>query len=179
MTNTNFFDLFQLPQRFDLSAEQLKNIDKTYQQIQKEVHPDRFVNESENAKLSALQKSATANEAVKTLKNKLLRAKYLLQINGFELNDENTRSAAVMSPEFLMEQLDWREAVNDAYNDKNTEKLEQNLQKLQRQQKLHFQKIGEFFAANDFENARNEVIRLMFLDKLEREIIEFLDILSF
>lgn len=179
MTNTNFFDLFQLPQRFDLSAEQLKNIDKTYQQIQKEVHPDRFVNESENAKLSALQKSATANEAVKTLKNKLLRAKYLLQINGFDLNDENTRSATVMSPEFLMEQLDWREAVNDAYNDKNTEKLEQNLQKLQQQQKLHFQKIGEFFAANDFENARNEVIRLMFLDKLEREIIEFLDILSF
>ena len=53
------------------------------------------------------------------------------------------------------------------------------MQKLQRQQKLHFQKIGEFFAANDFENARNEVIRLMFLDKLEREIIEFLDILSF
>lgn len=179
MNNTNFFDLFQLPQSFDLSAEQLQVIDKKYQQIQKEVHPDRFVTESEAVKLSALQKSATANEAVKTLKNKLLRAKYILKINDYDISDENSRSANVMSPEFLMEQLDWREAVNDAYNAKNIEDLEQNLQKLQQQQQKHFQKVSELFAEKNFSVAKNEVICLMFLDKLEREINEFLDILSF
>lgn len=177
--NTNFFDLFQLPQSFDLSNEQLQSIDTKYQQIQKEVHPDRVVNEAENVKLAALQKSSIANEAVKTLKNRLLRAKYILKINGFDLSDENTRSAAAMSPEFLMEQLDWREAVNDAYNAKNSEELEQNLQKLRQKQQLHFQKVSELFSSKDFSNAKNEVICLMFLDKLEREINEFLDILSF
>lgn len=177
MNNPNFFDLFQLPQTFDLSEQQLQNIDQTYKQIQKEVHPDRFVNESENVKLLALQKSATANEAVKTLKNKLLRVKYILKLHGYELSDENTRSA--MSPEFLMEQLDWRETVYEAYNAKNSEELEQNLQKLHQQQQKHFQKVSELFAVNDFATANNEVICLMFLDKLEREINEFLDILSF
>jgi len=104
----NHFDLFQLPARFDLDMGAL---DAAYRDVQGRVHPDRFVNAGNAEKRVAMQWATRANEAYQTLKNPQKRAQYLCELNGVDLQ---TDSNTAMPMAFLMQQMEWREALGEA-----------------------------------------------------------------
>ena len=101
----NHFELFQLPARFDVDMDAL---DAAYREVQGRVHPDRFVNASDAEKRVAMQWATRANEAYQTLKNPMLRARYLCELNGVDLQ---TESNTAMPMDFLMEQMEDRKSV--------------------------------------------------------------------
>jgi len=104
----NHFELFDLPAVFSLDTEKLE---QAYRDLQTEIHPDRFAHAGEAEQRLAVQWSTRVNEAYKTLRNPFERARYLLELNGIHaLDAKNT----AMPAEFLIQQMEWREALAEA-----------------------------------------------------------------
>lgn len=105
----NFFELFNLPEKFQIDTEKLQ---ENYRSIQKEIHPDRFATSSENEKMQSMIKTTQINDAYQTLKSPIKRAKYILSLHKF--NEKVT-----LPPDFLMQQMEWEEHLEEIEKDKN------------------------------------------------------------
>lgn len=160
----NHFELFQLPQQFDIDAAKLAT---AYREVQGRVHPDRFVNASDAEKRVAMQWATRANEAYQTLKNPQKRAQYLCEQHGVDLQ---TESNTAMPMAFLMQQMEWREALADARASKDVDALEALEQQLQGERKERLLAIGAWLDADDFDSAAQGVRALMFLEKFGEEV---------
>jgi molecular chaperone HscB len=160
----NHFELFNLPARFDVDAALL---DAAYREVQGRVHPDRFVNATDAEKRVAMQWATRANEAYQTLKNPQKRAQYLCEINGADLQ---TESNTAMPMAFLVQQMEWREALGEARAAKNAEALDALDAQVRRERKDRLTGIGQQLDAGDFDAAAQGVRALMFLEKFGDEV---------
>ncbi|MDQ1918851.1 Fe-S protein assembly co-chaperone HscB [Massilia pseudoviolaceinigra] len=160
----NHFDLFNLPPRFTLDTGAL---DAAYRDVQGQVHPDRFVNATDAEKRVAMQWATRANEAYQTLKNPQKRAQYLCEQNGVDLQ---TESNTAMPMAFLMQQMEWREALGDARAAKDLGALETLDEQVRQERKSRLVQIGEQLDAGDYEQAAQGVRALMFLEKFGEEL---------
>ena len=104
----NDFELFQLPRRQQLD---LAELDQRWKTLQRQVHPDRFVAQGAAAQRVAMQWSVRINEAYQRLKDPLKRAAYLCELGGVAVE---AHSNTAMPADFLMQQMEWREALDDA-----------------------------------------------------------------
>jgi molecular chaperone HscB len=160
----NHFDLFHLPQYF---AIDMAALDRAYHDVQSQVHPDRFVNAADAEKRVAMQWATRANEAYQTLKSPFKRAAYLCELNGVDLQIE---SNTAMPREFLMQQMEWREALEDAKAAKDIAALDTLEAELRAARKAEVSQIGTLLDAKDFAQAAQGVRQLMFLEKFGEEI---------
>ena len=101
------FELFGLQRRFALDRAAL---DVRWRALQGEVHPDKFAVEGAAAQRVAMQWAVRVNEAYQRLKNPLKRAAYLCELAGEAINAENNTA---MPSAFLMQQMAWREALDE------------------------------------------------------------------
>ena len=102
------FELFATERRF---AQSRPALDARWKLLQGEVHPDRFAAEGPAAQRVALQWAMRVNEAYERLKDPLKRAAYLCELNGAPISAEDNTA---MPPGFLVQQLEWREALDEA-----------------------------------------------------------------
>jgi molecular chaperone HscB len=160
----NHFELFNLPARFDVDANAL---DTAYREVQGRVHPDRFVGATDAEKRVAMQWATRANEAYQTLKNPQKRAQYLCEINGADLQ---TESNTAMPMAFLMQQMEWREALGEARAAKDVDALDALDEQVKRERRQRLEQVGKQLDAGDFEAAAQGVRALMFLDKFGDEV---------
>jgi molecular chaperone HscB len=160
----NHFNLFHLPQRFAIDSAAL---DKAYHEVQNRVHPDKFVHAGDAEKRVAMQWATRANEAYQTLRNPFKRAAYLCELNGIDLQIESNTS---MPSAFLMQQMEWREALDEVKATKNLDGLEKLEGELREARKTEVDRIGELLDANNFAEAGKAVRQLMFLEKFGEEI---------
>ena len=160
----NHFELFNLPARFDVDATAL---DAAYRDVQGQVHPDRFVNAGDAEKRVAMQWATRANEAYQTLKNPQKRARYLVELNGVDLQ---TESNTAMPMDFLMQQMEWREALGDARAAKDEAALDALDEQVKRARKAQLLEVGRQLDALDYAAAGQTVRALMFLDKFGEEL---------
>jgi len=105
--SSTHFELFGLPQAFEVDRELL---DSRFRELQKAVHPDRFASASDQERRISMQQATRINEGYETLKDPLRRGRYLLELGGYEFNDQHHTTSA---PEFLMEQMELREALGE------------------------------------------------------------------
>lgn len=160
----NHFELFGLPARFDVDAAAL---DAAYREVQGRVHPDRFVNATDAEKRVAMQWATRANEAYQTLKNPQKRAQYLCELNGVDLQ---TESNTAMPMAFLMQQMEWREALGDARAAKDAGALDKLDAQVRGERKTLLAEVGKQLDGGDFDAAAQGVRSLMFLDKFGDEV---------
>jgi molecular chaperone HscB len=159
------FALFGLNRGFRLD---LSDLDSRYRDIQAQVHPDRFAHAGEAERRISMQWATHANEAYQTLKKPLERAKYLLHLSGHDIQAENNTA---MPADFLMEQMEWREAVMDARNGGDHHELEHLHNRLRSDINGRYVELGELLdGSGDYALATDRVRRLMFLEKLLYEI---------
>ncbi len=163
--NADFFSLFELPRFFRLNVAELE---ARFREIQGQVHPDRFARAGDAERRLSMQWATRANEAYQTLKKPLERARYLLHLSGHDVRAE---SNTAMAPEFLMEQMEWREAVAEARGARAIHELERLHQRLRADMVGRYEELGRLLdEAGDLESAGEAVRRLMFLEKLLHEI---------
>jgi molecular chaperone HscB len=112
------FTLFGLPPRFALDRAAL---DDCWRALQARVHPDRFVGEGAAAQRIAMQWAVRVNEAYQRLKSPLQRGAYLCELRGAPIQAENNTA---MPASFLMQQMAWREALDDAADTAAVERLD-------------------------------------------------------
>ena len=123
------FAIFGLPRRFEIA---LPALEKRFRELSFQVHPDRFARKAPKERRIALERSTALNDAYRTLKDSLLRATYLLKLNGLKVESDSGGSAmGALPPEFLEEIMDLREGLMEAQADGDTEAARKLLDRVQ------------------------------------------------
>ena len=168
-----YFELFGLPALF---AIDIARLDQAYLHLQSEVHPDRFAAASDSERSRSLQWATHANEAYQTLKNPLARARYLLQLHGVDTQEE---SNTAMPADFLMRQMEWREAIEDAVAATDVEALEALNRGLRNEARSLQAELSVALDERSDDAGASEIVRkLRFLDKVQTEIDQAIETLE-
>ena len=161
--NQNHFELFGLPPRFDVDTAAL---DTRYRELQREVHPDRFATAPDAERRMSMQLATRVNEAYQTLKSPLRRAVYILQLRGV---DPEFETNTAMPPEFLMEQLSWRERI-EAGSEEPQALLQLRAGLREESRKIYEILHGQLDEGRDDQAASETARMLMLYEKLDDEI---------
>ena len=163
--NSNFFELFDLPVSYDVDLLQLQ---KRYMELQKQVHPDKFANGSDQEKRQSMQQTSWINEAQTTLKDPVLRASYLLKLKGMDFSLENETT---MDAVFLMSQLEMREKMEHVkQQDDPLVALDSIEKEIKDANDQMMQGFAESYQAEKFDDAREWIRKLQFLKKAKNEV---------
>jgi molecular chaperone HscB len=115
--NDSDFELFGVPAQF---AQERAQLDARWKALQGEVHPDRFAAQGGAAQRIAMQWAVRVNEAYQRLKDPIKRAAYLCELNGAPIDAHHNTA---MPPAFLMQQMAWRESLDEAASTAQVEAL--------------------------------------------------------
>lgn len=163
----NHFELFGLAPAFGLDSELLE---KGYRDIQSRVHPDRFAHAGDAERRASLQWTTRVNEAYRTLKSPVQRARHILELHGVDVAFETNTQ---MPADFLLQQLELREELEGAISRKDAPALDRLRAGLSGARKGLESQIGAAIdAKKDYAGAADLVRKLMFLDRLDAEIDE-------
>ena len=159
------FELFGLPRKF---AQERSQIDARWKELQREAHPDRFAAQGAAAQRVAMQWSVRINEAYQRLKDPLKRAAYLCELHGAPIRAEDNTA---MPPAFLMQQMQWREELEDLHDSADMA----GIAAFKRRLKVAQEHLNDSFAAcwddaAQREQAERLMRRMQFLDKLTYEV---------
>ncbi|MEY2886866.1 MAG: hypothetical protein RI913_285 [Pseudomonadota bacterium] len=159
----DYFALFQLKPQFKIDRQALES---AYLTVQQKVHPDMHAQASDSDKRVSMQLSALANSAYRTLMNPIQRGLYLCAKNGV---DPQLETNTAMPAQFLMQQMEWRETLDDVRDQPS--KLD-DLYKEVEQTRANLLKEVEatIDGANDFELAAKQLRALLFIDKFSAEL---------
>jgi molecular chaperone HscB len=160
--NASDFELFGLPQRY---AQDRAAIDARWKDLQREAHPDKFAGQGAAAQRTALQWSVRINEAYQRLKDPLKRASYLCELRGAPIDAENNTA---MPSEFLVEQMEWRESLEDAPGEEELEGLSERVMERRREM---LGQIGQLLdLEGDAPAAAQQVRALMFIERFAQDV---------
>jgi molecular chaperone HscB len=167
----NYFALFNVPASMDIDTTELA---RTYQTLQKLTHPDKFSIASAQEQRIAMQKNAQVNDAYSVLKHPLTRAQHLLSLRGLSINNEQH---TLQDPAFLMQQMEWREALEDNASDEAA--LMQMSTDIQQEITAKLGALSHLFE-QDTDNTliADEIRKLTFIYKFKQQIDTQLDSLD-
>lgn len=113
-----------------------------------------------------MQWAARANEAYRELKDPLLRARYLCEQAGVDLQTESNTS---MDAAFLMQQMTWREMLDDARDDAGVlDTLQAELEAARAEMRATLTRLLD--EERDYPAAGRKVREWMFVEKLAQEL---------
>ena len=156
------FELFDIEPRFAIERDAL---DTRWRALQGEVHPDRFAAQGAAAQRVAMQWAVRVNEAYRRLKNPLQRAAYLCELNGAAIEAENNTA---MPAAFLMQQMAWRESLDDAHDLAAVRALETEVAVYRKEALATLQHTLD--DARDFAAAASQVRALMFVERFALDL---------
>ena len=163
----NDFELFGLEPKF---SQDRAAIDARWKELQRQAHPDKFAAQGTSAQRIAMQWSVRINEAHQRLKDPLKRASYLCELNGAPVNAENNTA---MPADFLMQQIEWREALDDAKTPQSLDEIALQANKYGREKLLKLERAIDVEC--DFQLAVTYVRSLMFVERFVFEVDARLD----
>jgi len=164
------FELFGTPRQYALDRAAL---DARWRALQAEVHPDRFAVEGAAAQRIAMQWAVRVNEAYQRLKDPLQRAAYLCELNGAAIEADNNTA---MPKAFLMQQMAWRESLDDAHELSAVEQLADDVaaHRLAALAQLE----AALDEAHDYAAAAQQVRALMFVERFAHDVDQRLEALG-
>ena len=161
------FEIFGIAPAFALDRDAL---DARWKDLQREAHPDRFAAADAQAQRQAMQWSVRINEAYQRLKDPLKRAAYLCELNGAPIQAENNTA---MPAAFLMQQMQWREDLEDARNGAALERMADDVAAVRGRMLLDLQQVAD--VRRDFPALAGQVRALVFVERFARDVENRLD----
>lgn len=163
------FELFGLQPVFDLPQADL---DDRFRRYQAAVHPDRYAGGSDAERRLALHLAANGNEAYRVLSDPTSRAGYLCELNGAPIDAERNTA---MPADFLMRQLEWREAIDELREAPDRQPVLELTARLEAEREQTLKRVRELIDQHhDYAAAAALVRQLMFYDKLQSELRQVL-----
>src|SRR5215831_12379086 len=102
----NYFAIFDLPPKLWIEMSELE---RKFLQLSWKLHPDNFVNATEQERELSLKRSSELNDAYRTLRDPIARVEYLLAIEGERKEGEKKQQAP---PELLEEVFELNESLD-------------------------------------------------------------------
>jgi molecular chaperone HscB len=164
----NHFELFSLPQRYALERAEL---DARYRDLQRTVHPDRYASASDQERRISMQQATQINEAYQVLKDPLKRGRYLLELRGCALDDQQNTHR---DPEFLMQQMELRESLAEIRQQEDPmSALDQLSRQVSDQYKALESALTEALdSGGEIAQAVTLVLRMQYFTRLQNELQE-------
>jgi molecular chaperone HscB len=160
--NDTDFELFAVPARF---AQDRAALDARWKELQREAHPDRFAAQGAAAQRVAMQWSVRINEAYQRLKDPIKRASYLCALNGSPIDAENNTA---MPSDFLMQQMEWREELDEARDAVAFDKLRAEVEAGRARALSSLDWLID--EKGDYPGAARQVRALMFIERFAQDI---------
>ena len=161
----NPFALFDLPVAFQVDSALLN---ERYLALQKSLHPDNFSAASAQEQRLAIQKSAEINDALRILKDPIARADSIIALNTGE--QENPEEKSNKDIGFLMQQMEWRETLENIENRQDTDELTAFAQEINQFRHAILSELSTALNAQQWDIARAITDKLRFIKKLQTEI---------
>lgn len=161
------FELFGLEQRFKQDRAVL---DARWKDLQRQAHPDKFTAQGAAAQRVAMQWSVRINEAYQRLKDPLRRAAYLCELHGAPVNAENNTA---MPASFLMQQMQWREELDEAHSAEDLDQISQQCRQAERETLVEIEQLLD--QSHDYTAAVAQVRALMFIERFVADVNDRLD----
>jgi len=161
------FELFGLEQRF---AQDRSQLDARWKDLQRQAHPDKFADQGAAAQRVAMQWSVRINEAYQRLKDPLKRAAYLCELHGAPVNAENNTA---MPAAFLMQQMEWREELDEAHSAEDLERISLQVKRAGREVLQKIERLIDDQQA--WTEAVGQVRALMFVERFAADVDKRLD----
>ena len=156
------FELFGVPRCF---AQERATLDARWKELQRQAHPDRFAAQGAAAQRVAMQWSVRINEAYQRLKDPQRRAAYLCELHGAPIRAEDNTA---MPAQFLMQQMEWREALDDADSPAALDALQAEVAQARQAALEHCAALLD--AQHDYTAAAQQVRALMFIARFAQDI---------
>lgn len=161
----NYFELFSLPAQFPLDKQTLAS---NFRALQTEYHPDRFANGSDQERRIAMQTTGYINEANEALKSPRLRARYLLELQHVDFDDERDTTHDMA---FLMEQMEKRERLEAAGQQADPlEAVDKIAKQVKQEQGMLEASFDQQFKAGNLDDAKEAVVKMKFYERLVNEV---------
>ena len=103
----DYFAIFGLPRKLWI---EMSALEQKFLQMSWKLHPDNFVNASEEDRELSLKRSSELNDAYRTLRDPVGRVEYLLAIEGARKEGEHKQQAP---PELLEEVFELNESLDE------------------------------------------------------------------
>ena len=161
------FELFDVPPTF---AQDRATLDERWKELQREAHPDRFAAQGAAAQRVAMQWSVRINEAYQRLKDPIKRASYICALNGAKIDAEHNTA---MPADFLMQQMEWRESLDEAHDAKTLEALHAEVDGARRRALSSLDRLIDEKGA--YPEAAAQVRALMFIERFAKDVEAKLD----
>jgi molecular chaperone HscB len=164
LNDSDYFELFGLARAFELDPVELES---NWKQRIALVHPDRFAAENPAQKRVAMHWSAQLNEGYRVLRDPLRRAQYLCELAGHPCINQPGTS---MEPAFLMQQIEWREALEQAQASGDRSGLEHIESEIAVKRRDQMAQTGQYIAQQQWIEAVKSLHEWMFVEKFLQEL---------
>ncbi|KAK9921506.1 hypothetical protein M0R45_030015 [Rubus argutus] len=160
--SVDYFQIFGLERKYDSVEEHLEG---KYKDWQKKLHPDLVHSKSEREREYAAEQSARVIDAYRTLSKPLVRAIYVLKLDGVDIDEEETLSDF----DLLTEIMEIREAVEEAPDSQALNQIQSLMQEKLKQWSNSFAKA---FQSRNFEEAVKAIRRMTYYERVNEEIVK-------
>jgi molecular chaperone HscB len=164
------FEIFGLSPQFAVDRAAL---DARWKDLQREAHPDRFATADAQSQRQAMQWSVRINEAYQRLKDPLKRAAYLCELHGAPIQAENNTA---MPAAFLMQQMQWREDLDEASGLEDLERMADDVAAARRTLLQELQSTAD--DRHDWPALAQQVRALMFVERFAADVENRIDLLG-
>ena len=159
---SNDFELFGVPEQF---AQDRALLEARWKELQREAHPDKFAAQGAAAQRLAMQWSVRINEAYQRLKDPIQRAAYLCELRGASIDAQRNTA---MPADFLMQQMEWREALDEADSEDDMDQISDQAASLLREMLL---KVEQQLDVEQLAPQAAQTVRaMMFIEKFQADI---------
>ena len=134
------FATLGMPREFALDPGE---VDRSFRELSRRLHPDRFARAEPRERRISLDRATRLNDAYRALRDWRIRAAYLLRIAGTDVFAEGRTFA---DPDFLEEQLEWREQLALANADGDADRLAAIAEDARERLRRLEQEVGRRFA---------------------------------
>lgn len=159
---SNDFELFGVPEQF---AQDRALLETRWKELQREAHPDKFAAQGAAAQRLAMQWSVRINEAYQRLKDPIQRAAYLCELRGASIDAQRNTA---MPADFLMQQMEWREALDEADSEDDMDQISDQAASLLREMLLKVER--QLDVEQLAPQAAQTVRAMMFIEKFQADI---------
>lgn len=111
---SDYFETFGLPRKLCI---EMSHLEQKFLQLSWKLHPDNFVNASDEEREISLEHSSEVNDAYRVLRDPVARIEYLLELEGERREGERKQQAP---PELLEEVFQLNESLDELRDAKDS-----------------------------------------------------------
>ncbi|MAI28590.1 MAG: Fe-S protein assembly co-chaperone HscB [Rickettsiales bacterium] len=154
--DSNPFDTFSIEKKFEIDK---KYLEERYLKLQTLLHPDKFINASQEEKNFSNIHTSCINNSFKVLSDDIGRIKVLLEYFGYQISENESFQDITVLEEIMELQNMSMSVESDSEKKKIKSQLKEKIEN-------EIKKVSQFFNEKKYKDVHKSCIKLSYLKKI-------------